>query len=63
VAQLLGGAKESHKIPQDSRSPGRDLNLGSPEYEAGVLTTRARWNGSLESVFVCNSRSAETEGR
>jgi hypothetical protein len=26
-------------LSQDSLSPGRDLNPGSPEYEAGVLTT------------------------
>jgi hypothetical protein len=29
-------------LGQDSRSPGRDLNPGSPEYEAGVLITRPR---------------------
>jgi hypothetical protein len=29
-------------LSHDSRSPGRDLNLEPPEYEAGVLTTRLR---------------------
>jgi hypothetical protein len=29
-------------ISQGSRSPGRDLNPGPPEYEVGVLTTRPR---------------------
>jgi hypothetical protein len=37
---LSGGTEESHKgVSQDSWSPGRDLNPGLPEYEAGVLTT------------------------
>jgi hypothetical protein len=27
---------------QDSRSSGRDLNPGPPEYELGVVTTRPR---------------------
>jgi hypothetical protein len=27
------------ELSQDSRSPGRDLNPGPPEYKAGVLTT------------------------
>jgi hypothetical protein len=30
------------KPQQDSWSPGRDLNPGPPEYEAGALTTRPR---------------------
>jgi hypothetical protein len=30
------------KENQDSRSPGRDLNQGFPEYEASVLITRPR---------------------
>jgi hypothetical protein len=28
-------------LSQDGRSPGRDWNLGPPEYEAGVLTQKA----------------------
>jgi hypothetical protein len=29
-------------LSQDSRSPGRDFNLGHPGYDAGVLTTKTR---------------------
>jgi hypothetical protein len=29
-------------LSQNSRSPGRYLNPGPPEYEAGVLPTRLR---------------------
>jgi hypothetical protein len=37
----LEGLRETTKnLGQDSRSPGQDLNPGSPEYEAGELTTR-----------------------
>jgi hypothetical protein len=28
------------EVSLDSRSPGRDLNPGSPAYKAGVLTSR-----------------------
>jgi hypothetical protein len=31
--------KTMKDLSQDSRSPGRDLKPGTPEYEAGVLTT------------------------
>jgi hypothetical protein len=34
--------KTIKNLSQDSRSPGRDLNPGPPEYEAGVLTTRSQ---------------------
>jgi hypothetical protein len=34
--------KTTKNLSQDSRSLGRDLNPGRPEYEAGVLTTRSR---------------------
>jgi hypothetical protein len=37
-----GLRKITKNLSQDSRSPGRDLNLGSPEYEEGVLTTQPR---------------------
>jgi hypothetical protein len=37
---LPGGTEESHKLSQDNRSAGWDLNPGPPEYEAGVLTAR-----------------------
>jgi hypothetical protein len=35
---LDGLRKTTKNLGQDSRSPGPDLNLGPPEYEAGVLT-------------------------
>jgi hypothetical protein len=34
----LEGLRKPTKICQDSRSPGRDLNPGTPEYEAEMLT-------------------------
>jgi hypothetical protein len=37
------GTDEYHETPQDSRSLGRELNPGPPEYEAGVLTTLPRY--------------------
>jgi hypothetical protein len=39
---LQGLRKTTDNLSQDSRFPGRDLNLEPPEYEAGVLTTRPR---------------------
>jgi hypothetical protein len=40
---LSEGTDEYHETPQDSRPPGRDLNPGPPEYEAGVLTTLPKY--------------------
>jgi hypothetical protein len=40
--RLEGLGKITKNLNQDSRSPGRDLNPGPPEYESGVLTTRWR---------------------
>jgi hypothetical protein len=34
-----GLGKNTRKLSEDSRSPGQDLNLGPPEYEAGMPTT------------------------
>jgi hypothetical protein len=34
--------KTIENITQDNRSSGQDLNPESPEYKAGVLTTRRR---------------------
>jgi hypothetical protein len=45
------------KSHQDSRSPGRYLNPGPPEYEAGVLTTRPR--RSVEKVLCSAEYSHE----
>jgi hypothetical protein len=40
---LPGGTEENHENhSDDSWSRGRDLNLGPPEYKAGVLTPRLR---------------------
>jgi hypothetical protein len=36
---LPEGTEEKHEKPQDSRSPGLDLNPGPPKYEAWLLTT------------------------
>jgi hypothetical protein len=42
--RLEGRRKTTKTLSQDSWSPGRDLNPGPPEYEAGMLTTRPwRW--------------------
>jgi hypothetical protein len=37
---LEGLSQTTKNLSQDSRSPGRDLNLWLPEYEAEVLNTR-----------------------
>jgi hypothetical protein len=37
-----GGTEKNQNVSQHSLSPGRNLNPGPPEYEAGVLTTRPR---------------------
>jgi hypothetical protein len=39
---MKGLRKTTKNLSQDSRSPGRDLNPGHPEYEAGLSTTRKR---------------------
>jgi hypothetical protein len=39
----LQGLRETKKnISENSRYPGRDLNLGPPEYEAGVFCRKSR---------------------
>jgi hypothetical protein len=50
---------ENHEnLSQDSLSTGRDLNPGTPEYEAEVLTTRLRRLITLNSFtsWCCKSR-------
>jgi hypothetical protein len=38
---MPGGTEENHNIlSQNNRSPGKNVNLGPPEYEVGVLTTQ-----------------------
>jgi hypothetical protein len=67
VICLEGLRKNTKNLSQDSRCPGRDLNLGPPEYEAGVLTTRPRrsvawreWSffgimiGMDKGVYICS---------
>jgi hypothetical protein len=43
----VGTEKTHENLNQYSRSPGRDLNPGPSEYEAGVLTTRPRHSGFI----------------
>jgi hypothetical protein len=40
--RLEGLMKTTKHLSQYSQSPDRDLKLGSPEFGAGVLTTRSR---------------------
>jgi hypothetical protein len=41
--EFAGKTEEDHEsLSRNSRSPVRDLKPGPPEYEAGLLTTRAR---------------------
>jgi hypothetical protein len=50
---LLERLSENHKkISQDSRSPARDLNLGSPEYVVGVLANQPRRSVSHVHMYV-----------
>jgi hypothetical protein len=37
---MEGLRKTTKNLRQDRRSPSQDLKLGTPNYEAGVLTTR-----------------------
>jgi hypothetical protein len=53
---LSGGTEEIHEKPQDSRSPGRNLNPGHPEYEVRVLITRLQrpiFDHFLTECFHC----------
>jgi hypothetical protein len=47
----LEGLRKITDISQDSRSQGRNLNTGPPEYEAGVLTTRPQRSVSSGPQF------------
>jgi hypothetical protein len=42
-----GSEKTTRKRSQDRNPPGRNLNPGHPEYEAGVLATRPRHSVSF----------------
>jgi hypothetical protein len=49
----LWGLRKTTKS-QDSRSPGRDLNSGTPEYEAGVLCCLQFCTCcAVKSVYIC----------
>jgi hypothetical protein len=39
---LNGAKKTTRNLSQDRQSPGRDMNLGPPEYKAAVLTIQPR---------------------
>jgi hypothetical protein len=51
--------KITKNLSQNSRSPGRDLNLGPPEYEAGVV--RKRFKKSLCRSWFWREHSALEE--
>jgi hypothetical protein len=54
----LAGLRRTKKgVNQDNLSPGRDLNTGIPEYEAGVPATRLRHLCFYVSIY-CNLRSS-----
>jgi hypothetical protein len=54
---LLEGLRKTTKyLSQDSRSPGRKLNHGPPEYEAGVLTTRPRRSVKCTHLHINNTK-------
>jgi hypothetical protein len=47
--------KTTKNLSQNNRSPGRDLNPVSPEYEAGILATQPRClveSFSLQSTLI-----------
>jgi hypothetical protein len=47
LSQSLPGGSEKKQESQDIRSPGRDLNPGALEYEAGV-SMLAFWAANLQ---------------
>jgi hypothetical protein len=51
---LEGLRKTINILGQDSRSPGRDLSQGPPEYETEMLATRPR-----RSVYLYNKQMLE----
>jgi hypothetical protein len=44
--------KTTKALRQDSRHPGRDLNPGALEYEAGVFTIRPRRSLLVLEIFI-----------
>lgn len=45
----LEGLRTITKKPHESLSPGWDLNLGTYEYEAGVLTTESKHSANADA--------------
>jgi hypothetical protein len=56
-----GGNEENH----DSRSPGRNLNPGHPEYEAGVTQSclQHEWNNGVRSLLRLGSNWCSSDMR
>jgi hypothetical protein len=53
LSRQLLGRREYYEKRQDSRSPNRDLSLGPPKHEAGVLSTRyRRWVSFIYSKYI-----------
>jgi hypothetical protein len=42
IIHMEGLMKTTKNFSHDSRPPGRDLNMGSPKYEAEMLATRPK---------------------
>jgi hypothetical protein len=47
-------------LSYDSRSPGRDLNLGPSEYEAVIFTTRPRHSVTAIDYTKCPPKNIHT---
>jgi hypothetical protein len=47
-----GGTEENHEKPQNSRPLGRDLSQGSPEYDAGDLTSTTTFGVSIIIIII-----------
>jgi hypothetical protein len=55
---MLGQRKTTKNVSQDSQSPGQDLNLGSLEYKARMLTTQPQH--SIRKILRGNSVRVST---
>jgi hypothetical protein len=52
IPAFTWGIGDKSRKPQDTRSPGRYLNPGRPEYEVGMLTTRPRHLAKTPTSFI-----------
>jgi hypothetical protein len=52
IIYLPGGSEENHENLSKDRD--RDLNPGTPKYEAGVLTTRPRCSGKIIYIYIAD---------